>query len=258
MPVSKRAEKRRELRAGPRSESSGRLIWILGGAAVIAVAIVAWNLVSSLFDNTVRAPVPVTYDSPQELLELAQGVDSGNPDASVTIMEFADYQCPSCQAFAQQVKPIVDLTYVQTGSVRLVFYDFPLSEIHPNAFLAARAARCAGDQGAYWEFHDRLFQTQPQWSNRADPSGEFVGYAAALGLARDEFRSCLRSDRHAEVVSANRILGEQLGVTGTPTILMDSGAGRAIHVSDWGIPGIRQAVDGALQQGTAAPAPDAP
>ena len=188
----------------------------------------------------------VEYESPQELLDLAQGVVSGDPNAPITIMEFADYQCPSCQAFAQQVKPFIDLSYVQEGRANIIFYDFPLSEIHPNAFLAARAARCAGDQDAYWSYHDRLFQTQPQWSTRADPAGEFVGYAQALGLNRDEFRGCLRSDRHADVVSANRILGEQLGVQGTPTVLMDTGAGRAIQVADWGVDGLRRALDEAL------------
>jgi len=234
------------------------MIWVLGAAGIVGVAIVAWNVVSSLLDDTVRAPVAIEYDSPQELLALAQGVVSGDPDAPITIMEFADYQCPSCQAFAQQVKPFIDLTYVQQGQANMVFYDFPLAEIHPNAFLAARAARCAGDQGAYWAYHDRLFQTQPQWSTRADPAGEFVSYAQAIGLNRDEFRSCLRSDRHAEVVTANRVLGEQLGVQGTPTIMMDTGEGRAIQVADWGVDGLRRALDEALARDEPEAAPTEP
>ncbi len=148
--VTSRAERRRERRKEIRNEgSSGRLGWILGGAAALALAIIAYNLVSSMFDDTVRASVPVEFDSPQELVALAEGVSSGNPDAPVTIMEFGDYQCPACQNFFRQAKPILDVSYIQPGRVQFVFYDFPLEGAHPNAFLAARAARCAGDQERY-------------------------------------------------------------------------------------------------------------
>jgi protein-disulfide isomerase len=161
-------------------------------------------------------------------------------------MEFGDYQCPTCRDFFQLAKPFLDMTYVQEGQVAFIFHDFPLYEGHPHAFLAARAARCAGDQGDYWGLHDRLFQNQAQWSTRPDPSGDFVGYAEELGLDATTFESCLASDAHAEVVTANRLLGEQLGVQGTPTILVDTGEGRAIRMDDWGIESIRRIVEGAL------------
>ena len=199
----------------------------------MALAIVAWNLVSSIFDETVRSAVEVEYDSPQELLELAQGVATGNPDAPVTIMEFGDYQCPACQNFFRQAKPILDVSYIQPGRVKFVFYDFPLEGAHPNAFLAARAARCAGDQDGYWEYHDRLFQEQLSWSMQADPVGDFVGFAADLGLDRGTFRSCLRSDMHADVISANQLLALQLGVQSTPTVMLDAGDGRATWIDNW-------------------------
>jgi protein-disulfide isomerase len=190
--------------------------------------------------------VEVVYETPQELIALAQGVHTGNPDADVTVIEFADYQCPSCRNFFQQAKPFLDLTYIESGQIRFTFYDFPLVNAHPNAFLAARAARCAGDQSSYWAFHDRLFQMQAEWSGLADPSGRFREYAAGIGLEGGAFASCLASDRHAEVVSANMILGLELGVQGTPTVLIDTGEGRAVAVQDWGIDNIRSVVDGAL------------
>ncbi len=234
-----------------------RAPWIVGGVVVAGVLIVAWNLVSSILDDTVRAPVPVAYGSPQELLELAQGVEAGNPDAAVTIFEFGDYQCPSCRNFFQMTKPFLDLTYIEENQIRFVFHDFPLLDAHPNAFLAARAARCAGDQGGYWNFHDRLFQMQNEWALMADPSGEFEGYAEELGLDGGGFRSCLAGDRHADVVSANMQLGVELGVQGTPTVMIDSGEGRAITLSDWSIESIRAVVDEAL--GPEVPAePEAP
>lgn len=232
--MASRAEKRRDQRRESRNEgSSSRLGWILGGAAVLATGIVGWNLVSSVFDDTVRSSIEVEFDTPEELIEMAQGVSSGNPDARVTIMEFGDYQCPACQNFFRQAKPILDVSYIQPGRVQFVFYDFPLEATHPNAFLAARAARCAGDQDRYWEYHDRLFQDQLSWSLKADPVGDLVGYAEDLGLVRATFRACLRSDRHADVVSANQVMALQLGVQTTPTVMLDAGDGRAIWIDNW-------------------------
>ena len=201
---------------------------------MVATGIVGWNLVSSVFDDTVRSSIEVEFDTPEELLEMAQGVSSGNPDARVTIMEFGDYQCPACQNFFRQAKPILDVSYIQPGRVKFVFYDFPLEAAHPNAFLAARAARCAGDQDSYWEYHDRLFQDQLSWSLKADPVGDMVGYAGDLGLVRATFRSCLRSDRHADVVSANQVMAMQLGVQSTPTVMLNAGDGRATWIDNWG------------------------
>jgi len=254
--VSNRAERRRERRVevGP-GGSGSKVGWILGGAGVLAVAIVAWNLFSTALDSTARAPMDLEYGSPAELLELAQGISYGDPDAPIILMEFADFQCPSCLAFFQQVKPLVDLSYIQSGAVRMVLYDFPLIQSHPNAFLAARAARCAGDQGNYWGYHDRLFLGQSIWSRRADPAAEFIDYAAEIGLDRGAFTSCLRSDRHAEVVTANMILGNQLGVQGTPTLLVDAGIGRAIRLPDFTIESIRRVVDEALASLASADAP---
>jgi len=245
--VTNRAERRRQGRGGPAEGSSGRLIWILGAAGLLGVAIVVWNLYSSAVDETVRGPIPLAYNSPQELVELAQGITAGNPNASVRIMEFGDYQCPTCLQFFQATKPFLDMTYVQGGAVAFTFHDFPLYDAgHANAFLAARAARCAGDQDAYWGFHDRLFQNQARWSARPDPSGDFIGFAEELGLNSATFESCLASDAHAEVVMANRLLGEQLGVQGTPTILVDTGEGRAVRLEDFGLESIRRVVDAAL------------
>ena len=186
-------------------------MWALAAAGALAAVIVGWNVVSSLFDATVRSSADVEFEfsTPQELLAAAEPVSLGNPDAPLTLMEFGDYQCPACQNFYRQAKPILDVSYIEPGRVRFEFYDFPLEATHPNAFLAARAARCAGDQDRYWDYHDRLFQNQVLWSFEPDPAGAFNGYADDLGLDGGEFRSCLRSDRHAEVVVANQMLGIQ-------------------------------------------------
>jgi protein-disulfide isomerase len=228
--------------------------WVLGGVALVAVLVVGWNVFTGLSDRTARSLVDLEYDSPQELLELAQPAAKGDADAPLIIMDFSDYSCPSCRAFTTQVKPFLERGYVDTGLARFAYYDFPLSGF-PNSFTAARAARCAGDQDAYWEYHDQLFLAQAEWSGMADPVSTFERYARDLGLDRGEFRSCLRSDRHAEVVTANQRLGLQLGVGGTPTIFLNTREGRAARLEDWGnMEAVRGTLDAALERlGHAAP-----
>jgi protein-disulfide isomerase len=159
-------------------------------------------------------------DDMERLAELAQGVTKGDSSATVTIIEFGDYQCPGCAMFATQVKPQIELSLVETGKVQFVFYDFPITSIHPNAFLAARAARCADDQGRFWDYHDNLFRVQPRWSALTNAVGIFEEYARTLEMDDGAFEACLNSDRHAELVTANMQLGEVLGVPSTPTILI--------------------------------------
>jgi protein-disulfide isomerase len=151
-------------------------------------------------------------------------------------LEFGDFQCPACQQFATFVKPQVDLAYVDEGVARFVFHDYPIVSGHPYAFLAARAARCALDQGEqyFWPFHDQLFSHQSTWSvSQSPPMNAFESYAAAIGLDVDDFAGCLDSDRHAEVVSANMRLGTELGVSGTPTIFVSKGGGMGVRVNRW-------------------------
>lgn len=84
----------------------------------------------------------------------------GNANAKVTLVEFSDYQCPFCARFFTQTEGQIKKEYVDTGKVKFYYRDFPLPQIHPGAQKAAEAARCAGDQGKYWEYHDSLFQNQ--------------------------------------------------------------------------------------------------
>ena len=181
---------------------------------------------------------------PEGLLELAQGVTKGNEDAAVTIIEFGDFQCPACQQFATQHKPQVELAYVESGKAKFVYYDWPITTAHPNAFLAARASRCAADQNRYWEYHDNLFRNQPRWAPSTNAADVFVGYAGELGLDEDTFESCLNSDEHAEVVTANLELGNQLGVGGTPTILIEHNG--TVRQVGYDFASIQEYIDGLL------------
>jgi protein-disulfide isomerase len=229
---------------------------VLGGVGVVAAAVIIWNVVSSAIDPTVRGPVDLGDPTPDELVALAQPIERGNAASPIIIVDFSDYSCPACRQFASQAKPLLDASYVDTGLARFQYFDFPIVTNFPNSFLAARAARCAGDQNAYWPFHDQLFRTQESWSRQADAAPSFEDFAGQLGLNRSDFRSCLRSDRHAATVTANLRLGQQLGVNATPTIFLNTGEGRARRVENWtNLNQVRALLDEAVErlgvQGTA-------
>jgi len=225
-----------------------RFYVVLGTVALIGVGAVAYSTFSGVTSAAATAPVELEgLDDPQQLIAMAQWVSAGNSEAQIEIWEFADYQCPACSQFAGQVKPQVDLAYVETGQVEYKFFDFPL-EMHPHAFLAARAARCAGDQDRYWDYHDALFQNQSAWAFGGGPAGAFVDYAGDLGLDKGEFGACLNSDAHADVVTANLRLGLELQISGTPTIIVVKEGFRGVRAANFSWPAIQEAVQAAIAQ----------
>lgn len=258
--MAEKSEKKREKapKADARTSPMTKLYYILGAVAVVGIGVVGYGVGSSAMSSAVTEPVELDVESDRELVEMARGVVRGDPDAAVSIVEFGDYQCPGCGGFARQVKPMIDLNFIDSGRANFVFYDFPLIQIHSNAFLAARAARCAGDQDAYWEYHDQLFGNQRSWASAANPAGDFVSYAEEIGIDAGAFERCLKSDRHAETVTANLRLGEALGVSGTPTVMISEGQGMATRLSSFDFASIEQAVNEALENGDEGSGSDAP
>ena len=165
------------------------------------------------------APVPVQVD-PSELSRV-QGIAMGREDAPVVMYEFADFQCPACGRFATFMTPLIKDQLVNTGVVRYVFYDFPLQQ-HPHAFVAARAGRCANEQGKFWEYHDLLFARQSSWSGMRSAVDYFVDLGEEAGIPdQAAFESCVQSARFQEEVSRSVGLGESLGVNSTPSIFVN-------------------------------------
>jgi len=190
----------------------------LAAVGVIGVVWVAWQMFSGPRGNPATQAVEVAID-PAELSRV-QGISVGRDDAPVVIYEFADYTCPHCGDFATFVEPLIRERLVDTGMARFVFYDFPLPQF-PNSFLAARAARCAREEGKFWEYHDILFGRQPTWSSMPDPADFFVELAGDVALDERTFESCLRSDRFQDEVSRNMQLGQMLGVASTPSLFVN-------------------------------------
>ena len=259
------SKKNREKRVGrqahsPTGAARKKLYLILGVVAILALVLIGYS-VSSGGGQAATQPIEVEgLDDPEQLVAMAQGMAMGDEDAPVTVVEFGDYQCPGCAYFGMTIKPQIESELVETGKVRFVYYDFPLvGSGHPHAFLAARAARCAMDQDRGWDYHEALFVNQTRWSPTGDPSDLFVEYAAQLGLDEGAFESCLNSAQHAEVVTANMRLGQELGVSGTPTVLVGEGRSMARRIGMAGDPWteISQEVERLLAaQGDEADSPD--
>jgi protein-disulfide isomerase len=238
-----RSEERRQAREG--GSDMKKLYIILAVVAVVGIGAVGVS-VGGGAGGAVSEPIAVEgLDDLNRLVELAQGVTRGDPNATVTIIEFGDYQCPSCQMFATQVEPQMNLALIESGKAKFIYYDWPIIEAHQHAFLAARAARCAGDQSKYWEYHDQLYRNQARWATSTDAEGTFIEYAGTLALDEGDFEGCLRSDRHADVVTANMELGLQLGVRGTPTIIVEQG-GVPRNMLDWSFPALQAYVEDLL------------
>ena len=142
----------------------------------------------------------------------------GDPNAPITILEFSDFQCPFCARFHVQTFPLLLEEYIDAGKVNLVYRDFPIQSIHPNALPAAVAAECANEQGKYWEYHDTLFEKQSVWS-RLDSNAAistFSQFATDVGLEQQQFDSCLGSGKYLEEVQHDISDGREYGITGTP------------------------------------------
>lgn len=145
----------------------------------------------------------------------------GAAHAPVVIVEFSDFQCPFCARFELQTLPQLKADYIDTGQVRLVFRDFPLIQLHPNAELAAEAAACAQEQGAFWPMHDMLFRQQAEWAPGSGVDKRFGQYAQALGLKTEQFAECLNKNRYSQAIRQDLQEGLKLGVQGTPTFFIN-------------------------------------
>jgi protein-disulfide isomerase len=206
---------------------------IIGGVLAIAVASVLLltrspnNASGSQFTNTPTAS-PTTGTSPagaSPYAPLGSTVPGAQPphvrggaNAQITLEEYGDYQCPPCGALFRELKKIES----EYGDrLRLVFRHFPITDRHKNAMTAARAAEAAGAQNKYWEMHDRLYETQPDWAESDDARSIFINYATDLKLDTERFRRDMDNNQFDARITADRERAAALGVFGTPTLFVN-------------------------------------
>ena len=189
-------------------------LWKSGGASnTNAPPTFATNL-----PGTVRAN---NGSDPNQANQSSAGLTKPHVKVSspVVLDEYGDYQCPPCGQLYPDLKQI-EKEY--GDQVQIVFHHFPLMKIHKNALLAAHAAEAARNQNKFWEMHDLLYRNQKDWSELADPRPIFISYAKQLGLNLDAFNRDLESNMIDQKISADVQRGSSMGVTGTPTVFLDT------------------------------------
>jgi protein-disulfide isomerase len=191
--------------------------WVtLGVVATILIGLVGFIVYSTQQKKAEQdrlANTPVTISD-------TGWVKGATASAKVTLVEYADFQCPAC---AQNAPLVSQLLEEYPNDVKFVFKHFPLSSIHKNAIMAGVAAEAAGKQNMFWEMHDVLFDQQSNWSNlgASEVKDVFVEYATNLGLDIEAFRKDLDDKSLAQKVNDQQSEGINLGVMGTPTFFMN-------------------------------------
>ena len=195
---------------------------------------------AAIFYKVQNKPKPIEL-APGTALPAAEGHLRGDPNAPITIMEFADFECPGCGQFAALQGPDVKARIIDAGLANFRFYDFPLTSIHQNTLAAHLAASCAEDQGKFWEMHDKLFAGQMDWSTQAttNPRKFFDVYAGELGLDMAAYNSCFDSQKNLPKIQANAAAGTERGVSSTPTLVI----GNKVYAGGLTYDRIKQLVD---------------
>ena len=159
-----------------------------------------------------RYPVHIALAPPRVDVSADDDPFMGPPDAPVTLIEFSDFQCPYCRRVQGVLKRLMTAYH---GQLKLVFRDFPLRQIHPEAQKAAEAAQCANDQGQFWPYHDRLFAT-------TDLATEALKqYAVELGLDSETFNTCLDAEKYRQEVQGDIDDALAAGVNATPSFFVN-------------------------------------
>ncbi len=138
----------------------------------------------------------------------------GDQNAPVTIIEYGDFQCPFCGKFFKDTESSVREKYVKTGKVKFIYRDFAF--LGPESTWAANAARCAGEQGKFWQYHDYLYSNQKGENQGAFGKDNLKSFALALGLDKEKFNSCLDSEKYNDLIQQETKVGGEAGVSGTP------------------------------------------
>ncbi len=183
----------------------GYLVW---GRAPMVAASTTPNPQAEVTAQVTQAKV-TRYDVPVD-----DDPSLGPEAAPITIIEFSDYECPYCRKWYTDVFSKLLETY--PDQVRFVFRDFPLASIHANAAPAANAANCAGEQGKYWDFHNKLFGMELGLNKEA-----YLQYASQLSLDEKAFQECVESERYRAEVQADLDYASNLGVRSTPTFFIN-------------------------------------
>ncbi|HJQ65383.1 MAG TPA: DsbA family protein [Gemmatimonadales bacterium] len=178
----------------------------------------------------------------------------GRSTAPVTVYEMADFQCPACRRFALTTLPLIDRDYIQTGKVRWVFVNFPLTQIHRNALAAAQVAMCAARQNKFWPIHDALYRAQPEWADLERPWPALIALADSVGVGHDALVKCLDTRATVDAIAQDAQGSRRAGANATPTFYIEGGlAESALPLTEFS-----RILDSVYRVKTGAPPPQRP
>jgi len=163
-----------------------------------------------------------TQPDPSASNSLATNHVTGQGSSGVTLIEYADFQCPACKSFYPVIK---ELKTKYEKEIFVQYRHYPLEAIHANARASARAAEAAHKQGKFWEMHDALFENQEVWKDASDPLSYYKGYAQQIGVSDlAKFESDYKSSEINDIINADLKEGQKLSITATPTFVLDGKA----------------------------------
>jgi len=169
----------------------------------------------------VACPVLAVYTVKQTnwgpVLATPKSRQTGDLRAKVTIVEYSDFQCPSCATVDPTIHQYLE---IYKGKIRLIYKYYPLVNIHKNAMASAHAAECAARQDHFWPYHDRLFQTQLSWANLQDPTTSFMAIAEEVKLDMPKFQTCYGDPARLKVIEQDAQEAQAHQITATPTFLI--------------------------------------
>lgn len=225
----------------PVNKSSNLGFWIALPIVFLLGMGVSWLLMKQSSPAAPAADSQVTIDKNVKRYEINNDGDPaiGPENAPITIVEFSDYQCPYCIRWYTDVYGRLMSAY--KDKIRFVYRDFPLYSIHPEAQPAAEAANCAGEQNAYYAFHDALFSEKSGLG-----TDTYNQYASDLGLNVEQFKKCISERRFKDEVETDSTYGSSIGVSSTPTFFIN---GMAI-VGAQPFEVFQQVIDSELAAGT--------
>ena len=223
-------------------EETRKRDYFLPISILIAGVLIAGALIYSTGKKTVgpaetkKADTGLVVQAPAAIqgVEIGDSVILGDQKASVTFIEYADYQCPFCTSFFKETEPLLIKDYVDKGNVKMVYKDFAFLDQFAGgkneSHLAAEAAACAADQGKFWDYHDLIFKTEiaDQQANpgKSENNGnlnveKLESLAQELGLNKNQFNSCLESNKYKDKIQKEVVEAQALGVKATPTFFIN-------------------------------------
>ncbi|KKS43822.1 hypothetical protein A2567_02255 [Candidatus Azambacteria bacterium RIFOXYD1_FULL_42_11] len=188
--------------------------FLIPGAIIMAGVVIAVAVIYS-----VKSPSPNAGDVKTAAIGALPAVSQsdfmlGDQNAPVTIIEYGDFQCPFCGKFFKETESTLREEYIKTGKVKFIYRDFAF--LGQESFWAANSARCAGEQGKFWEYHDYLYGNQKGENQGTFSKDNLKKFASALSLDRGKFDSCIDGDKYLDAIQVQTKTGGDAGVSGTP------------------------------------------